>query len=59
MTNARINHFCSHAGKVKIIKLHYENLSSALCAKIFETLWKKEVHVSILAQLFEITSFHD
>ena len=39
--------FCSHTGKVKILKSHYKNLGSELDVKSFNESWKEEVSSSV------------
>ena len=43
LTDVSRNSFSSHAGKVKILKSHYEKLDSELHTKLFEDSWKEEV----------------
>ena len=49
--------FSSHAGKVKILKSHSEELGSVLDMQSFNDAWKEEVSNSM--KLFEAMSFHD
>ena len=51
------NSFYSHAGKVKILKAHYEKLGSELGTHSFDDSWKEEVSNSV--KLFEAMSFCD
>ena len=51
------NSFTSHAGKVKILKSHYEKLGSELDMQSFDDSWKEEVSNSV--KLFESISFQD
>ena len=57
LTDGSGNSFCSHPGKVKILKSCFEKLSSELDMKSFNDLWKKKVSNS--RKLFETISFHD
>ena len=57
MTDGSGNSFSSHAGKVKILKLHYEKLGSELDMKSFDDSWKEEVSNSV--KYFEMMSFQD
>ena len=41
------NSFSSHAGKVKILKSHYEKLGSKLDTQSFDDSWKEEVSNSV------------
>ena len=51
------NRCSSHAGKVKILKSHYEKLGSELDIQSFDDSWKEEVARSV--KLFEVRSFHN
>ena len=57
LTDGSGNSFSSHAGKVKILKSHYEKLGSELDMKSFDDSWKEEVSNSV--KLFETMSFQD
>ena len=51
------NCFYSRAGKVKILKAHYENLGPELGTNSFDDSWKEEVSNSL--KLYEAMSFCD
>ena len=57
MTDDSVSSISSHAGKVKILKSHYEKLDSELGIKSFHDPWKEQVSNSM--QLFERMSFQD
>ena len=57
MIDSSGNSSSSHAGKVKILKTHYEKLGSELHMKSFDDSWKEKVSNSV--KLFEALSFKD
>ena len=57
LTDSSGNSFCSHAGKVKILKLRYMKLGSELDVKSFHDGWNQEVSKPV--KLFETMSFQD
>ena len=57
MSDGRDSSISSHAGKVTILKSHYEKLGSGLDKQSFEDSWKEEVTTSI--KNFQAMSFLD